>query len=64
MFDRALNAPLVVPVQKTNNNELLNKHAQKTLYSRQKLPPPEIIRIIIKFQDNQWIGDVISTISR
>ena len=60
MFDRALNAPLVVPV-----NELLNKHVQKTLYSRQKLPsPPEIIRIIIKFQDNQWIGDVISTISR
>ena len=34
MFDRALNAPLVVPV-----NELLNKHVQKTLYSRQKLPP-------------------------
>ena len=41
MFDRALNAPLVVPVKKTNNNELLNKHAQKTLYSRQKLPPPK-----------------------
>ena len=39
MFDRALNAPLVVPVKKTNNNELLNKHTKNIIFSPKNFPP-------------------------